>query len=226
MTILVTGARGSLGKQIVTLLTELEFEVVPYSHTQSVKDVSWHKIETVINCAAAIPCEGVSGDKYFNANVRFIEELLPFCSGKKFIHFSTLSQLYKHESYQRSKMLGDLLLVINKHLFKDLHLVHLPTIEDCQIIDSICRRAIAGEKPKVDHLKYNYMPFEDIAKYVADNVNDNSWPPISEYFQAKDLYNEVCALIPSELIKEGDLIDRVLMSESTFYVHPNLAREF
>ncbi|NOI82318.1 NAD(P)-dependent oxidoreductase [Vibrio tubiashii] len=226
MNILVTGANGNLGKVIFSTLISHGFSVKKYSHCQDLSDIDWVNVDTVINCSAAIPKHGVENKHYFEANIRFVQELLVFSRGKRVIHFSTLSQLYKHDTYQRSKLIGDSLLMINKHIFKELHLIYLPTIEDSLLINSICDKANSGEAPVVDHLKYNYMSFEDVGNYVANNINSNFSIPISKYFQLKDLYNEVNKFVSSELLKEGPFIDRTLMSEDAFYIQDSLENYF
>jgi hypothetical protein len=222
MRILVTGAKGKLGKNITSLLSLNGFDVVPYSHSMSLSELDWPSIGTVINCAAVIPAERVTEKEYLDGNVVFLQELIKHSFGKNFIHFSTFSEIYRDDFYQRSKMIANSLLIINSGFLKNLKILPLPTLDDEPLIQSIVDAAKSGSKPKVDRLKYNYMSFNLVAEFVRDELNLNNSSFITEFYKKKDLYDEVVSKVDANLVTEGKCIDRTLFNEGVYQVMPEL----
>ncbi|MDP5129833.1 MAG: NAD-dependent epimerase/dehydratase family protein, partial [Paraglaciecola sp.] len=92
MKVLITGAKGTLGSVIYKSFLKRDLQVVPYSHSMDLSLIDWDSIDFVINCAAVVPGINVSNDKYVDGNIVFLQKILPYCAGKKFIHFSSLSE--------------------------------------------------------------------------------------------------------------------------------------
>jgi hypothetical protein len=221
MKILVTGARGSLGKEIISVLNSNFFDVVPYSHSMSLSEIDWSCIDTVINCAAVIPSVNITKEDYLNGNVVFLHKLLKYCGKKNFIHFSSVSEIYSGDFYQRSKMIANSLLIINAGIFKSLRIFSLPTIDDEVLIQGIVDSANSGFNPKVDRLKYNYMSFKAVSEFVGKAINQEVDSCIASFYEKKDLYEEVVKRVDASLIKEGKVVDRVLLEEGVYQVMPD-----
>lgn len=224
MTVLVTGATGKLGSEVVECLSLSGSEVISYSHSMQLSELDWSSIRVVVNCAAVIPSEGVTKDKYLEGNIIFLQNLLKYSKGKTFIHFSTFSELYKNDFYQLSKMMANSLLLINSHIFKNLMILPLPTLEDDLLIEKIVSSASAGLMPKVDRLKYNYMSFKNVAYHVKDIIIGNDNIQMTDLYEEKDLYEEVIRKIKASCVLEGKIVDRVLHDNGIYYVMPDLLR--
>ena len=222
MKILVTGARGKLGSEVVKCFSSKGLNVVSYSHSMNLAELDWNNIDIIVNCAAVIPSENVTQEEYLDGNVFFLQKLLKYSKGKVFIHFSTFSELYKDDFYQKSKMIANSLLLINLGVFKDLKILPLPTLEDDQLINKIVGLASAGSTPKVDRLKYNYMSFKDVAKFLKNIVVNRSNIFISDFYVKKDLYDEVVKRVDAGLVVEGRLVDRVLLDSGVYQVMPEM----
>lgn len=222
MRILVTGARGQLGREIVQCLRSNGLEVIPYSHSMLLSDLDWPSITTIVNCAAVIPSENVTNSEYLDGNIVFLQRLLKYSKNKVFIHFSTFSELYKNDFYQLSKMMANSLLLINSNIFKSLNILPLPTLEDNMLIEKIVSLANAGLMPKVDRLQYNYMSFKSVANFVKDKIINNDNIYISNCYLRKDLFEEVARKIDANLILEGEIVDRNLLDNGVYQIMPEL----
>lgn len=222
MTILVTGATGTLGGEVIKYLSSKGFDVIAYSHSMQLSELDWSDITVIVNCAAVIPSNGITKDQYLNGNVVFLQNLLKYSKGKIFIHFSTFSELYKSDFYQLSKMMANSLLLINSHIFKNLIIIPLPTLEDDLLIEKIVGSASAGLMPKVDRLKYNYMSFKSVAHHVKDLITENDNIKITNLYEKKDLYDEVIRKIDASYIIEGEVIDRALLNNGVYHIMPDL----
>jgi hypothetical protein len=224
MKILVTGSSGSLGKLIVSELDSRGYSVISYSRSMSLDLVSWSEVNTIINCASVIPGKDLGINDYLDGNIVFLQKLLKFSKNKKFIHFSSFSELYKNDFYQKTKMLANSILMINAHLFSDLKILPLPTLNDYQLIESIVRLANDGSNPKVDQLKYFYMSYADVAKYVVDYISlpAGSVNPISSLYKCKDLYQEVTKKIDSNKVIQGKEVQRTLYSDDVYCIPSDL----
>ncbi|BBI68835.1 hypothetical protein PKHYL_30260 [Psychrobacter sp. KH172YL61] len=185
MRILVTGARGQLGREIVQCLRSHGLEVIPYSHSMQLSELDWSDITVIVNCAAVIPSNSITKNQYLDGNIVFLQNLLKYSKGKTFIHFSTFSELYKSDFYQLSKMMANSLLLINSHILKGLTILPLPTLEDDSLIEKIVGSASAGLMPKVYRLKYNYMSFKSVAYFVKDMITENDNIKITDLYEKK-----------------------------------------
>jgi nucleoside-diphosphate-sugar epimerase len=226
MKILVTGARGKLGSEVVKVLLNRSLDVVSFSHSMSMDEVDWDSITVVVNCAAVIPFAQVKQKDYINGNVVFLQELITRSKGKVFIHFSTFSELYSSDFYQQSKMLANSLILINQGVFSEVTILPLPTLDDETLVNGIVDSALKGLKPTVNRLKYNYMSFISVAEFVSSIIYDNSRQNrnIADHYMVKDLFLEVTKLIDSSLITQGDVIDRVLCVDDVYHVMPELIK--
>lgn len=222
MRVLVTGSSGSLAQAIMVRLSAGHIDYVEYSHKANLADINWGSIDAVINCAAVIPSVNASVDDFYQGNVIFLQELLSFCLNKKFIQFSTFSELYRDDHYQRSKMLANSLLIINSHILNKLEILSLPTLDDEQLISNIVSLIMKGESPVVDDLYYNYMSYDHVAKHVVDGLLSGSILPVSHSFIEKNLYSEVCKRVGGRSVVKGNSLDRSLKSNNIFTVCPNL----
>lgn len=222
MKILITGSSGSLAQAIMVRLNSEHIDYIEYSHKAKLTDINWDSIDTVINCAAVIPSVNASIDDFYKGNVIFLQELLSFCLNKRFIQFSTFSELYRDDHYQKSKMLANSLLLINSHILNKLDILTLPTLDDEVLISGIASLIMKGESPVVDDLYYNYMSYDHVAKHVVDGLLSGSIPPISNAFVEKNLYTEVCKRVGERSVDKGNYLDRSLKSNNIFTVCPNL----
>lgn len=222
MRILVTGVNGRLGAQIVGDFKSASLDVVEYSHTMSLDSVNWEDIDTVINCAAATPAPSTSVEMYLKANVHFIERILPYVVGKNFIHFSTFSELYRDSPYQRSKMLGTSILLVNAGKFRHLSILPLPTLDDIPLIERICSLALKDEMPSVDRLTYYSMTYQSVAQYVKQLVSGETNDHITSKYQVKNLYAEVTSRVPSSKVIIGKEIDRTLLVNGIHRSSPDI----
>ncbi|KJG56852.1 hypothetical protein UA38_12805 [Photobacterium kishitanii] len=222
MKVLVTGASGNLGRHIIKRLRDSNISVIPYSHKESLELIDWKNIDCVINCAAIIPSFELNMSDYLQGNVLFLQRLIALSRGKHFVHFSTFSELYRNDEYQKSKMLANSLLLINSHLFDRLDILSLPTLDDGKLISSIVEAALNGYEPVVDKLLYNYMSFIDVANHVSSGLISGYIRPISQEYKEKNLYDEVCKHVSATFIVEGVKVDRCLNNNGIFHICPNL----
>ena len=222
MSILVTGASGSLGKEIIKALRSRGLPAVPYSHKDNLSDIDWQSIDCVVNCAAVIPSAKATMERYLSGNVHFLQSLLPYCKDKLFVHFSTFSELYRHDNYQISKMLGNSVILSNTHLFSRFYILPLPTLEDTLLVKNIVESIRSGGDPVVDKVLYNYMSFSDVSNHVAKGLLDGIIPPISTQYKQKNLYDEVCRQLSSNIVVEGATFDRTMSNDGLFEVCPML----
>lgn len=208
--ILVTGANGLLGSNIVTYLKEENVHVTPYSHNKPLDGVDWGNITHIINCAAVTPNNVHSPEAYYLGNIRSLENLLPFIEGKKLIHFSTVSIFYKSTAYQFSKLIGEAILFHNKDHFSTLDIVLLPTLDDKIIIEKIVNKVIEKKQFVVDKLIYNYCDPREAAKSVINYVlyNKELIIPLTK----KDLYEEVVKKVNVN-VSPGKIINRACFND-------------
>lgn len=221
MKVLVTGASGKLGRSLVELLQLNSIDYSTYSHINPLESVDWSTIDTVINCSGVIPSANIKASDYYLGNVVFLQKLISFCTSKSFIHFSTFSELYRDDIYQKSKMLANSLLIANTHIFTKLDILSLPTLDDDHLIKSIVTSAYEGKRPVVDELDYNYMSFDTVANHILDGLVSGFIKPISENYIMKNLYNEVCKQVSDQLIIKGEKINRRLKENNIYTVCPN-----
>lgn len=224
MNILVTGATGRLGSHISKLLTMEGCNVVAYSQLMPLNNIEWHNIDVVVNCAATTPSpsRNVTDEIYRSGNIDFIEKMLPYLNNVCFVHFSTFSELYRDSVYQRTKMVGTSLLLMNEFRFSTLHVLPLPTLDADHLIDKICASALSGDMPVVDRLKYNSMTYYSVATYVKQLIMDETDDHISLRYKAEDLYEQVISRVPSDKVKEGSKIDRTLLKNGIYVTSPEL----
>lgn len=214
MKILVTGASGRLGQSIVNKLKYENIDVLVSRRGEDLSEIPWYEISTIINCAACTPAPGLVREDYIEGNVIFLQRLLAFCSDKQFIHFGSLSEFYRFDDYQYTKMLGSSILSANKHRFKDLAIYYLPTLEDEALISSIVSKAARGVKPIVNELIYSFMTYREVADFVVDCALGNSSSDIAEYFQQRNLYEMVIERVAEGEVVRGEYIDRRCLNES------------
>ena len=223
--ILITGASGKLGKSLVYGFSAANVPVIKFSKSMALEDLNWPEISVVINCAAVVPRENVTNADYINANVIFLQKLIGFCRGKRFIGFSTLSELYRLDCYQQSKMLANSILISNAHIFSDIYILALPTLDDADLVDSIVAQAKLGKMPVVNKLIYNYMSFSAVSSFVVSLVEGSGSREISSLYEVRDLYDEVVRIVGADKIIEGDIIDRHLLNGDVYSVCPKILHE-
>ena len=222
MEILVTGSRGKLGTEICLELNKSNIDYVRYSQCMSLNDINWKRITHIVNCAAVIPNNSLAS--YWNGNVKFITELLEYSSGKHFIHFSSLSEQYKFDDYQITKILGSNIISCNSHIFKSLQIIPVPTLDDSSLISLLIEKS-KTEKILVDRLKYNYINVEELANLVVKSIKKIEKINILESFIEKDLYEEIKQHVDPEQIIEGQLIDRTSVKNNLITFSPSLFEE-
>ena len=207
--ILVTGSSGNLGSKIVNQLKDENAQFSIYKHDEPIDDIKWEKITHIINCAAVLPDNNHSPQRYFSANVLFIENILPFIKGKHFLHFSTISIFFRFEAYQISKLIGDAILFQNREYFSTLDIVPLPALDDKILIDKIIHKINNNNQTSVDRLIYNYCSPVTVAESVVKYFLYNKKLKIP--FIKKDLYKEVSKKT-NKYVKPGKLINRTCFS--------------
>lgn len=225
MKILVTGSRGKLGTQICIELDCYNIDFVRFSHFMSLADVEWEGITHIINCAAVTPNNKETIESYWLGNVKFISELLKYSSKKNFIHFSSLSEQYKFDDYQITKLLGSNLLSINSHILASLQIIPVPTLEDKTLINFLIERS-KTEKVTVDRLKYSFMENTTLAKIVVQSISQKNIKinVIKSYIE-KDLYEEVKKKAKSENLLEGVRVDRTSVNDDLITSTLNLLND-
>jgi len=225
MQILVTGSRGKLGTQICLELEQHNIDFFRFSQFMSLADINWTEITHIINCAAVIPNDKETIESYWLGNVEFIAELLKYSSGKYFIHFSSLSEQYKFDNYQITKLLGSNLLSCNSHILASLQIITVPTLEDKTLINYLIEKS-KTEKVTVDRLKYSFMEVTTLAKLVIQSIQQkNKKINVVNSYIEKDLYEEVKLRTNSENIQEGGLIDRTSINDNLITFTFNLLNE-
>lgn len=226
MTVLVTGASGTLGSNLIKKFEENNIPSKGYSHQDSLSSICWDEISTIINCAAVLPSSTATKEKYLSGNVYFLERLLAYTQGKHLIHFSSLSELYKCEDYQVSKMIGNSVLLANSHTYEKLTTFPLPTLEDASLIKTIVTKASNGENPIVDELVYNFMSVDAVVSYVYGYVVGHEDHRISRKFQVRNLYEQVSSLVNHKSIQKGKFIDRALLKDDVYATSTSLTSDF
>lgn len=207
MKVLVTGSRGTLGSSIIKELEKKKVVYHAYSQTQELENVPWNTITHIINCAAVIPGPNESFETYWDGNVEFVSKLIKYSLDKSFIHFSSLSELYKFDNYQISKMVGSNLLNANAHIFNSLQIIPIPTLEDSSLVDMLIEKSKTA-CVTVDRLKYSYMEASEVASSVVKSITIGQKLNLISFYTAKDLYSEVQSKVSKEQLTEGKLIDR------------------
>jgi hypothetical protein len=221
MQILVTGSRGTLGTKICLELELHNIDFVRYSQFLSLDDVEWEKVTHIINCAAVIPSSNESLESYWMGNVQFVAELLRYSANKHLIHFSSLSEQYKFDDYQITKLLGANLLTCNSHIFSSLQIIPVPTLEDKSLINYLIEKS-KSEKVTVDRLKYSFMEVATLAKLIIQSIQKNEKVNVINSYIEKDLYEEVKLKVDSENILEGSVIDRTSVDDNLVTFSPYL----
>ena len=221
MQILVTGSRGTLGTEICFELERHNIDFVRYSQFMSLDDVEWKKVTHIINCAAVIPNSNESLESYWMGNVQFVTELLKYSANKHFIHFSSLSEQYKFDDYQITKLLGSNLLTCNSHIFSSLQIIPVPTLEDKSLINYLIEKS-KSEKVTVDRLKYSFMEVATLATLIIKSIQQNEKVNVINSYIEKDLYEEVKLKINPENLLEGSVIDRTSVNANLITFSPQL----
>lgn len=224
MKILVTGSRGMLGTEICFELGLHDIDFVRFSHFMSLDDIEWKKITHIINCAAVVPNDKESIESYWKGNVKFIDKLLKYSENKHFIHFSSLSEQYKFDDYQITKLLGSNLLACNSHMFSSLQIIPVPTLEDRSLINNIIEKS-KSEKVTVDRLKYSFMEVTTLSKLIIKSIQQNKKVNVINSYIEKDLYEEVKLEIDPENLLEGSVIDRTSVNANLITFSPSLLNE-
>jgi nucleoside-diphosphate-sugar epimerase len=214
--IVVTGINGRLGSCVFSCLKERGFEVVGFSHNMSLDEINWDAVDTVINCSATTPAPNVSKEMYFNGNVRFLENLISRVNNVHFVHFSSLSELYRDSLYQRTKMLGVSLLIANSARFDKLSILPLPTLDSEDLVNRIIAAAKNGDKPVVDQLVYNAMDYDDVADYVLNLLLGLDEGFITSRYRTRNLLNDVLGRVSQDSVIIGQKIDRTLTSDGIY----------
>lgn len=225
MQILVTGSRGKLGTQICYELAQNNINYFRFSQFMSLADIDWGEITHIINCAAVIPDGNETIESYWLGNVEFIAELLKYSSNKHFIHFSSLSEQYKFDDYQITKLLGSNLLSCNSHILASLQILPVPTLEDKTLINALVEKS-KTEKVTVDRLKYSFMEVAALGKLIIQSIQqDNKKINIINSYIVKDLYEEVKLKTNSKNIQQGELVDRTSVNNDLITFTPNLLND-
>jgi hypothetical protein len=221
MQVLVTGARGSLGTQICSELQRNHIDFVRYSQFMSLDEIDWNKVTHIVNCAAVIPNKNESLESYWLGNVQFVTELLKYSKNKHFIHFSSLSEQYKFDDYQITKLLGSNLLSCNSHTLSSLQIIPVPTLEDESLINFLIEKS-KTEKVTVDRLKYSFMEPATLAKLIIKSIQKNEKINVISSYIEKDLYDEVKFKINHENLVEGLILDRTSVNDYLVTFSSNL----
>lgn len=225
MQILVTGSRGKLGTQICLELEQHNINYFRFSQFMSLADIDWGEITHIINCAAVIPNGNETIESYWLGNVEFIAELLKYSSNKHFIHFSSLSEQYKFDDYQITKLLGSNLLSCNSYILASLQILPVPTLEDKTLINALVEKS-KTEKVTVDRLKYSFMEVAALGKLIIQSIQQNNKKiNIINSYIVKDLYEEVKLKTNSKNIQEGELLDRTSVNNDLITFTPNLLND-
>ena len=224
MRILVTGSRGTLGTQICSELERNHIDFVRYSQFMSLDEIDWNKVTHIVNCAAVIPNNNESLESYWLGNVQFVAELLKYSSNKHFVHFSSLSEQYKFDDYQITKLLGSNLLSCNSHIFSSLQIIPVPTLEDESLINFLIEKS-KTEKVTVDRLKYSFMEPTTLAKLIIQSIQVNEKVNVISSYIEKDLYEEVKLKVSPENIVEGSLLNRTSVNDYLVTFSPNLLND-
>lgn len=224
MQILVTGSRGTLGAEICFELEQYNIDFVRYSHSMTLDDIEWKKVTHIINCAGVIPSAKESIESYWLGNVKFISELLKYSANKHFIHFSSLSEQYKFDEYQITKLLGSNLLSCNSHIFSSLQIIPVPTLEDKSLINGLVEKS-KFEKITVDKLKYNSIGVSRLAKLIIKSIQSNEKCNVIDSYIEKDLYEEVKKQATLENLFEGSTIDRTSVNNNLITFSSNLLND-
>ena len=220
----MTGARGALGIEICSQLEHCDIDFLRFSHFMNLGDIEWESVTHIINCAAVIPNVNESFKSYWSGNVNFVNELIKYSKNKNFIHFSSLSQQYKFEEYQITKLLGTNLLVCNSHIFSSLQIIPIPTLEDKFLIHFLAEKS-KSEKITVDRLKYNFIKITILAELVIQSIQKNERANVVNSYIEKDLYEEVKLKNNSENLIEGIVIDRTSVNDHLITFSPHLFNE-
>ena len=224
MKVLVTGSRGMLGTEICFELGRHNIDFFRFSHFMSLDDIKWKKVTHIINCAAVIPNDKESIESYWKGNVKFIDKLLKHSENKHFIHFSSLSEQYKFDDYQITKLLGSNLLVCNSHIFSSLQIIPVPTLEDRSLVNYLIEKS-KFEKVTVDRLKYSFMEVTTLSKLIIKSIQQNKKVNVINSYIEKDLYEEVkLKAYPGNLL-EGPVIDNTSVNYNLITFSPNLLSE-
>jgi hypothetical protein len=224
MQILVTGSRGMLGTEICLELELHKIDFIKYSQFMSLDDIEWVEITHIINCAAVVPHAKETLESYWTGNVAFVSELLKYSTNKHFIHFSSLSEQYKFDEYQITKLLGSNLLSCNSHIFSSLQIIPVPTLEDKSLINSLVEKS-KYEKVTVDRLKYNFIEVSRLAKLIIKSIQSNEKFNVIDNYIEKDLYEEVKKQANLENLFEGSTIDRGSVNNSLVTFSSNLLND-
>ena len=224
MQVLVTGSKGTLGTLICLELAHQKIDFVSYSHSMSLGDIEWENVTHIVNCAAVIPHDNESLELYWLGNVSFINELIKYSFNKHFFHFSSLSEQYKFDGYQVTKLLGSNLLSCNSHFFSSLQIIPVPTLEDETLINFLADKC-KTEKVTVDRLKYSFMDPVVLANLIIKSIKYNQKVNVVNRYVEKDLYEEVKLKIKHENLVEGPIVDRTSVDDSLVTFSPNLLRE-
>jgi len=212
MFVLVTGSTGKLGVEVCSELEKHNIEFFKYSHFMDLADIGWERVTHIINCAAVLPNIDESLESYWKGNVHFVSELIKYCKNKNFIHFSSLSEQYKFQDYQITKLLGSNLLSCNSHIFASLQIIPVPTLEDSSLIDSIVKK-VKTEKVIVDRVKYSFIEINILSELIVEAIKKNKKVNVIDSYVQKDLYDEVKLKINSENVTEGVVIDRTSIND-------------
>jgi hypothetical protein len=221
MQILVTGSRGMLGTEICLELELNNIDFIKYSQFMSLDDIDWGNITHIINCAAVTPNGKETIETYWLGNVAFVSELLKYSANTHFIHFSSLSEQYKFDEYQITKLLGSNLLSCNSHVFSSLQIIPVPTLEDKSLIDGLIEKS-KSEKVTVDRLKYNFIEVSRLAKLIIKSIQNNEKCNVIDSYIEKNLYEEVKKQGTLENLFEGSTVDRTSVNNNLVTFSSNL----
>ncbi|WP_210455352.1 hypothetical protein [Vibrio crassostreae] len=224
MRVLVTGSRGLLGSEICNELERLGLDFFKYSKFMPLDEVDWDGITHIINCAAVVPNSNETLDSYWEGNVKFVHDLINFSSNKNFIHFSSLSEQYKFDDYQITKLLGSNLLSCNGHVFSSLQIIPVPTLEDKTLINYLIEKSKL-EKITVDRLKYSFMEVSLLAKIIIQSIVQKERVNVINNYTQKDLYEEVKMHVDPDKLIEGPMIDRTSVNDLLISFSPNLLND-
>lgn len=213
MNVLVTGSKGTLGVEICSQLGRHKIKFFKYSHFMNLDDIKWENFTHIVNCAAVIPNVNETLNTYWQGNVYFLSELITHSKNKHFIHFSSLSEQYKFEDYQVTKLIGSNLLSCNSHLFSSLQIIPIPTLEDNSLINAIVEKS-KTEKVIVDRLKYSFIEIDTLARLIVESIESKTKANVIKSYVQKDLYEEVRLKTNSENVIQGDLKDHTSVNNN------------
>lgn len=177
--IVITGAHGSVGKDVVDFLSA-DFNPVPLSHKTPLRANVFRGAIGVIHLAALTPMAAHSIEEYLSANVEFTKHILNQCVQCKIPRVmipTSWSWSFRIGYYQYSKLLQEKVAreFINNGL--DVVLLELPeviTTGYTGILRALTDKVMHGETTTVADMNIKIIHSKDLAKAFIAYLTHNS----------------------------------------------------